>query len=99
MRQRITFFHKPGEAVDPASLKITDTSLTGPEVNAGHEERITISLYELPDELRKVFTDSHELHVRWVSPEKYATFGPLLSRLSPGLHVFYTPQQDAARTT
>lgn len=95
MRQRITFLHRPEGAVDPASLVVTDTSLTGPALSAAREDRITLALEELPEELRQVLQSCHELHIRWVSSDPYDTISPLYSRLSPGLHVFFTPRADS----
>lgn len=37
---------------------------------------------------------SHELHVRWVGESVYETRAPLVARLSPGLHFFYTPLRE-----
>lgn len=91
MRQRITFLHKPQDGVDPATFKVTDTSIHGPVLPAVREDRITLALDELPDELRQFLENCHELHIRWVSPYPYETVSPLLSRLSPGFHLFYTP--------
>ncbi|KAJ4391761.1 protease B nonderepressible form [Gnomoniopsis smithogilvyi] len=91
MRQRITFLHKPQDGVDPAAIKVTDSSLTGPILPAVREDRITLALDELPGELRRFLQRCHELHIRWVSSYHYDTVSPLLSRLSPGLHLFYTP--------
>ncbi|KAK7728410.1 protease B nonderepressible form [Diaporthe eres] len=95
MRQRITFLHKPEDAPDPSSLVVTDTSLTGPALSAAREDRITLALEELPEELRQVLQSCHELHIRWVSSHPYDTISPLYSRLSPGLHVFFTPRADS----
>lgn len=91
MRQRITFLHKPQDGVDPETIKVTDISLTGPVLPAVREDRITLALDELPRELRQFLQKCHELHVRWVSPYHFDTVSPLLSRLSPGFHLFYTP--------
>ncbi|KAL8349609.1 hypothetical protein RB598_005125 [Gaeumannomyces tritici] len=94
MRQRVTFLHRPGDAVDPSTLRITDTSLTGPQdARAAREVRTTLALDELPAELASVLKTSHELHVRWVSPDAFDTVAPLHSRLSPGFHLFFTPRQ------
>ena len=99
MRQRVTFFQKPDRPVDPARLQITDSSLAGPDIEAAREERITLALDELPTELRKILTGSHELHIRWISSETYDSISPLFSRLSPGLHLFYTPSIDTETTS
>lgn len=92
MRQRITFLHRPEDAVDPSSVVVTGTSLTGPTLSAAREDRITLALEELPEELRQVLQSCHELHMRWVGSQPYDTISPLYSRLSPGLHVFFTPR-------
>ncbi len=91
MRQRTTFFHKNEDGIEPSSLRISDRSITGPDVLAVREDRVTLALDELPAELRELLSKSHELHVRWVSPHPYEAIGPWNSRLPPGLHVFYTP--------
>ncbi|ROT35920.1 PIG-X-domain-containing protein [Sodiomyces alkalinus F11] len=91
MRQRITFIHKPEQGIDVQELQIAGYSLGGPEFLAAREDRITLALDELPAELSDVLQSCHELHVRWVSPLAYETVAPLLSRLSPGFHLFYTP--------
>ncbi len=93
MRRRVTFFHRPGGAVDPALLSLADTSLSGPDVEAAREDRITLALDELPDELRAVLAGSHELHARWAAPRAREAAGPLFARISPDLHLFDTPQQ------
>lgn len=94
MRQRVTFIHKPEDAFDPALLQVTTNSVTGPVVPAVREDRITLALDELPDDLRQVLRTAHELHIRWVSPFAFEAVSPLLSRLSPGFHLFYTPHQE-----
>ncbi|KUI58774.1 Protein pbn1 [Cytospora mali] len=53
MRQRVTFLHKPEDGIDPALLKVTDSSLTGPSLKAAREDRVTLALEELPEELRQ----------------------------------------------
>ena len=97
MRQRITFVQKPGKAVDPAALQVSDSFIKGTVLEAAREERITLALEELPSELQHVLTTCHELHIRWVSPYTYETVSPLLSRLSPGFHAFYTPQKNSPK--
>ncbi|OTA81917.1 hypothetical protein M434DRAFT_401192 [Hypoxylon sp. CO27-5] len=91
MRQRITFFHKNENGVEPRALKIAGRSLSGPDIVAEREDRITLALEELPIELQHVLRESQELYIRWQKPEAYTTIGPWSSRIPPGLHVFYTP--------
>ncbi|CAK7220353.1 protease B nonderepressible form [Sporothrix bragantina] len=106
MRVRTTFFHRPESPVDPAQLRVGAT-LTGPTIDAAREDRVTISLDDVPATLARVLSDSvHELHVRWAARTAGTEpVSPLLSRISPGLHVFYTPlpgtseeKQDAVCT-
>ena len=95
MRQRITYLQEPQDSVDPSTLKVTKNSISASNVKAAREEKITFGLKELPQELVRVLEDSHELHVRWVNEEPYEAIAPLVSRLSSGLHVFYTPQRNS----
>lgn len=93
MRQRITYLQDPNDSLDPKLLKVTANSISTKEIKAAREERITIGLTEgLPWELLYVLKASHELHIRWVTEADYESISPLVARLSPGLHVFYTPE-------
>lgn len=92
MRQRTTFIHKPGDAVNPEDLRIVDNSLTGPTIKAAREDRLTFALDELPSELQSILRPAHELHIRWSRTTPYETVSPLVSRLPPGFHLFYTPR-------
>lgn len=97
MRERITFFHYAGDAVDPAKLKVSKSAVKGPEhPRAAREDRLTLAVDELPDELRSLLAGAHELHVRWSAADEYSAVAPLYSRVSPGLHVSYTPRKDKA---
>ena len=93
MRQRITFLQEPQDSLDPKLLSVTSTSISTKELKAAREDRITLGLDELPQELYQLLKGSHELHIRWTSPRSFETIAPLVSRLSPGLHVFYTVAQ------
>ncbi|KAK0124648.1 protease B nonderepressible form [Cadophora gregata] len=94
MRQRVTFLQDPADSIDPSKLEITSTSISTPELTAAREERITFGFDELPQELYKVLKASHELHIRWVTENVFETRAPLVARLSPGLHLFYTPLRN-----
>lgn len=98
MRERITFFQRAGAAFDPAELQVTDLSIGGPSTEAAREDRLTFSLEDLPTEVRGLLSECHELHIRWVAPHSFEALSPLLSRLSPGFHIFYTPRHEAARS-
>ncbi|KAI1540364.1 PIG-X-domain-containing protein [Pyrenophora tritici-repentis] len=95
MKQRITYVvHKP-EEFTPEQIEITQDEL-GPRfalknVQAAKEHRITLGLDELPSNIGNIFQQWHELHVRWASPKPHAGIPPFTSRVSPGLHVFFTP--------
>lgn len=95
MRQRVTFLQRPEDSVDPKLLKVGSNSISTKQLNAALEHRTTFSFEELPQELYRVLKASHELHIRWVSPLNYMSIAPVVSRLSPGLHVYYTPQRNS----
>lgn len=83
MRQRITLFHKPEDSIDPRTIKLTTDSFEVADLTSAREDRVTISLEELPVELQLVLKQSHELHIRYVGQSSYDTASPLVSRLSP----------------
>lgn len=45
-------------------------------------------------QMSKVFKQWHETHIRWVSPRSYVSTPPFTSRVSPGLHILFTPLED-----
>jgi hypothetical protein len=94
MRERITFVQKLGDSLEPSAIKINGGTISGPEVQAVREDRLTIPLDELPAELQALLRGTRELHTRWVSPRPYEGISPLLARLPPGLHVIFIPGQD-----
>jgi hypothetical protein len=94
MRQRITFLQEPQDSLDPKLLHVERNSIATKYLKAAREDKITFSLDELPQELYLLLKASHELHIRWSSSRSYETIAPLVSRLSPGLHVFWTPQRN-----
>ncbi|KAI1191305.1 PIG-X [Nemania serpens] len=96
MRHRITFFHRNEHGIEPSSLKIHDRSISGPDLVAVREDRITLALEELPAELQELLREIQELYIRWSSPQAHDALGPWNSRLPPGLHTFYTPQTSGA---
>lgn len=91
MRRRSTFIPSPGVDYDPSEVKINDQHLSFAGLKAAREEKLTIGLSELPEEIVRILEKSHELHVRWVSEEPYQKSIPYLSSLPSGLHVQYTP--------
>jgi hypothetical protein len=95
MRQRITYLQEPQDSVNPKALTVTKDSISTKNLKAAREEKITFGFDDLPQELYRVLKASHELHVRWVGETPYEAIAPLVSRLSPGLHVFYTPQRNS----
>ncbi|KAF1851018.1 PIG-X-domain-containing protein [Cucurbitaria berberidis CBS 394.84] len=93
MKQRITYVVKNPEAFTPEQLVVKDdgTKFTLQRVHAAKEHRITLGLDELPRELSRVFQQWHEFHIRWASSTAYTATPPFTSRVSPGLHIFFTP--------
>ncbi|RMZ73281.1 Glycosylphosphatidylinositol-mannosyltransferase I PIG-X PBN1 [Pyrenophora seminiperda CCB06] len=98
MKQRITYVvHNPDD-FSPEQIEITKDEL-GPRfalknVQAAKEHRITLGLDELPSNISSILQKWHELHLRWASPKSHAGIPPFTSRVSPGLHVFFTPLPD-----
>ncbi|KAI9818537.1 MAG: protease B nonderepressible form [Pycnora praestabilis] len=95
MRQRITFLHQPEDAFNQEQLQVTGNTLSVKSLKAAREYRITFGFHELPQELALVLKQCHEVHFRWTSPYYYLSIAPFISRTSPGLHVFFTPQRNA----
>ena len=94
MRQRITFLQHPQDSLDPDLLLIEGVSITSKDFNAAREDRIALSFDELPQELYRLLKGSHELHIRWSTSKNFESIAPLVSRLSPGLHIFWNPQRS-----
>lgn len=92
MKERVTFVHPLEAPVDPQQLQVEATSLQGPSSPLVQETRLTINLAELPSELSGLLQRVKELHLRWASPESnHNRLEPFISRLSPGLHLSFTP--------
>ncbi|KAJ5836796.1 hypothetical protein N7447_002822 [Penicillium robsamsonii] len=91
MKQRITFIQRVDAGFDPQQAVLTASSLSVRDLDAAREDRITVGLDELPEEFRAVLEQSHELHLRWASEKSFDAVAPFSSRVSPGLHVHYTP--------
>ncbi|KAF2854348.1 PIG-X-domain-containing protein [Plenodomus tracheiphilus IPT5] len=96
MKQRITYVVDKPDEFSPDQLSVKNEGSSGPRfalkgVNAAKEHRITLGLKELPEELSEVFQQWHELHVRWASSTSHIATPPFTSRVSPGLHIFFTP--------
>ncbi|RDL39308.1 Uncharacterized protein BP5553_03648 [Venustampulla echinocandica] len=98
MRQRITFLQKPEDSLDPRALKITTNAISTPALKAAREDRLTLGFDELPQELYRVLKATRELHIRWTSVDGYGSIPPFVSRLSPGLHVLYTPLKNSSNS-
>ena len=54
MSQRITFIHEADDSFDLSQLRLQNDTLRVDSLEAAREDRLTISLYELPQE---VFTE------------------------------------------
>ena len=51
MRERITFVHGPEDAFTPDQIQPTSDTLCLQSLKAAREDRVTASLYELPQEV------------------------------------------------
>lgn len=94
MKERITFVHPPGAEFDPKLLQIQATGLLGPTIDTMREDRLTIPLNEIPAKFANLLKLLESLQIRWASPKQQNTINPFGSRISPGLHLSYTPQKD-----
>lgn len=95
MRQRTTFVHPNDAAVDPDAITVKTNSLNGPDLSlAVREDRFTIGPSELPASIAETLDQYHELHIRWAGTDSFQTLAPFSSRVTPGLHIFFTPLQD-----
>lgn len=87
MRRRITFVQKANAPFDPKQATLTSDSLTIRDLDALREERLTVSLKELPAELQKPLQDAGKVHIRWATDREIDSVAPFTSRVAPGLHV------------
>lgn len=89
MKRRITLIHRPDDAVDPSSVRVQDGAISGPELWAAREERLTFSSDELPEDVVALLSRcTSQLDVRWAASSSYEMPELLSSRVSPGLHIF-----------
>ncbi|KAF2457234.1 hypothetical protein BDY21DRAFT_345296 [Lineolata rhizophorae] len=96
MRERITYLLRDPEhdGPDPSKINVSKDSLTVTGLDAAKEHRVTFGFSELSQELWRALKQCHELRIRWVSESPYDSTPPFVARLSPGLHVFFTPRRD-----
>lgn len=94
MKARVTFILDGEREFSPEQLSIAQDSLNVAEVPVDiREDRITLGLDEVQDEIRVALEQTHELHLRWQSPDFINAPEPYSSRVAPGLHVHYTPSR------
>ncbi|KAF2128292.1 PIG-X-domain-containing protein [Dothidotthia symphoricarpi CBS 119687] len=102
MKQRITYVVRNPDSFTPEQLSVKNdaagATFTLKDIDAVKEHRITIGLDELPGELSTSLTQWNQLHIRWASERAYSTIPPFTSRVSPGLHIFFTPLETTPPT-
>ncbi|KAJ5716360.1 Protein pbn1 [Penicillium malachiteum] len=91
MKRRITYIQRPDAPFEAQQAVLTSKSLTIHNLEAAREDRLTFDLDDLPDEFRNVLQQSQELRLRWATERPFDAIEPFASRVSPGLHVQYTP--------
>lgn len=87
MRRRITFVQDSNTPFDRKQATLTSDSLTIRDLDALREERLTVSLKELPAELQQLLQEAGKVHIRWATDREVDTVAPFSSRVAPGLHV------------
>ncbi|KAF2669437.1 PIG-X-domain-containing protein [Microthyrium microscopicum] len=92
MRERVTYIlRNPTGVFDPKQLEVKKDSFAVDGLDAIKEHQITLGFQEITAEIWRVLRNCHELHVRWSTAQAYETVSPYVSRVTPGLHVSYTP--------
>ncbi|OOQ89845.1 Protein pbn1 [Penicillium brasilianum] len=91
MKRRVTYVQHPETPFKPHQASLSSSAVSVRDLDAAREDRITFSLEDLPEELRVALEQSHELRLRWATERSYDAIAPFASRISPGLHVHYTP--------
>jgi hypothetical protein len=91
MRERVTFVQPRGAGVDPQTLDVQEAGLLGPLIDTVREDRLTLTVDELPSDLSKLVISLDELHIRWTTTAAHDTLEPFASRMTPGIHISYTP--------
>ncbi|KAL4966775.1 uncharacterized protein BDV14DRAFT_207843 [Aspergillus stella-maris] len=97
MRHRLTYIQNPSAPYSPSQTTLTRDALHIDSIDAAREERITLGFDEIPVEVWSVLRHTHEVHIRWSREGKYEAVSPMGSRVSPGLHVFYSPLVSAGK--
>lgn len=96
MRERITFVQPRGSGVDPKTLNVQEAGLLGPLIDTVREDRLTLTLEELPSDLKNLLSGYKELHIRWTTVAPHDALEPFASRTSPGFHLTFTPTGAAS---
>ncbi|KAE8150379.1 PIG-X [Aspergillus avenaceus] len=91
MRRRITFVQRSDSPFSHDQAILTPDTLTIRSLDAAREDRATFAFDEVLPEIWQVLKHCHQLHIRWASERRYDAVTPFASRVSAGLHVFFTP--------
>ena len=92
MRERVTYIlRSPSSDFNPSQLTVTTTNFAINGLDAYKEDHLTFSYDQIPQSLWRVLRNCHEFHIRWSSTFPYQPLPPFVSRVTPGLHVSFTP--------
>ncbi|RDA83172.1 hypothetical protein CP532_4940 [Ophiocordyceps camponoti-leonardi (nom. inval.)] len=91
MRERVTFVHGRDVQIDPSALRLRPTGLTGPLADVVRQDRLSLTLEELPSGLARFLRAARAVHLRWTSAAEGDALEPFCSRLPPGLWVSLEP--------
>jgi hypothetical protein len=94
MRERVTYIVRKGRSeFDPKRIEVGKTSIAVSEIDAMKEHQITLPVSEIPADIWRVLRNCQQLHIRWSTAQTQDLVAPYVSRITPGLHVGFTPVQ------
>ncbi|EWC45055.1 hypothetical protein DRE_06194 [Drechslerella stenobrocha 248] len=93
MKRRVTFITPPGKEIPDDALRLTKGGLEVKNLRAIREEQFTFAFEDLPQFVRDIVRQTHELHIHFDSGKDHASGwkGPFPSRLPLGVHIFAAP--------
>ncbi|KAF3925798.1 hypothetical protein ABW20_dc0101942 [Dactylellina cionopaga] len=97
MKRRITFILPPRDDTPEDALDLAKNKLRVKGLKAIREDRFTFAFDELPQFIKDVIKQIHELYIRFDNGKDYTEKwkGPFASRLPLGLHILAVPLRES----